>query len=112
VSVDELAALRTAPHPPTVLDVREDDEVAMAALTGAVHVPTGELLALIGRGADAVATRIGAPADAPIVVLCKTGIRSAFATARLREIGFTGARDLTGGIDEWARRIDPAMPRY
>ena len=112
ITVDQLAALRGGPDAPTVLDVREDDEVAIAALTGAVHVPTGELLALIGRGADAVATRIGVPVGTEIVVLCKTGIRSAFATTRLREIGFTGARDLTGGIDEWARRIDPAMPRY
>src|SRR5699024_627865 len=112
ISVEELAALRAGAQPPIVLDVREADEVAVAALTGAVHVPMAELLALVGRGADAVGGRIGAQTAAPIVVLCKTGIRSAFATARLREAGFTGVRDLVGGIDQWARRIDPAMPRY
>jgi adenylyltransferase/sulfurtransferase len=47
----------------------------------------------------------------PVVVYCHHGIRSAQARSVLAASGFT-ASHLAGGIDAWARDLDPAMPRY
>src|SRR3989442_742823 len=47
-----------------------------------------------------------------IVVYCKTGVRSGRITNFLREIGFRKAKNLVGGIDEWAEKIEPEMARY
>jgi sulfur-carrier protein adenylyltransferase/sulfurtransferase len=47
-----------------------------------------------------------------IILYCHSGVRSASATNYLRSNGFKRARNLAGGIDKWAREIDPTMPRY
>ena len=47
-----------------------------------------------------------------IVVYCKTGVRSARITNFLRELGFRKVKNLVGGIDEWAEKVEPEMPRY
>jgi len=47
-----------------------------------------------------------------IVVYCKTGARSGRITNFLRELGFRKVKNLIGGIDEWAEKIEPEMPRY
>ena len=48
----------------------------------------------------------------PLVVYCKTGVRGRRAAKLLVEAGFTEVRNLRGGIDRWAREIDPTIPRY
>jgi adenylyltransferase/sulfurtransferase len=50
--------------------------------------------------------------DNEIVVYCHTGVRSASAAEFLRSNGFRNVKNLTGGIDAWAREIDPTMVRY
>jgi len=47
-----------------------------------------------------------------MIVHCKSGVRSAKAVAFLREQGFMKARNLKGGILEWAAKIDKTMPTY
>ncbi|MCX8202899.1 MAG: rhodanese-like domain-containing protein [Nitrososphaeria archaeon] len=46
------------------------------------------------------------------MVYCHTGQRSALAVKLLRDIGITRAHNLAGGVDAYAERIDPSMPRY
>jgi len=50
--------------------------------------------------------------DRPVVALCHHGVRSLRAAAWLRQQGFAQAVSLAGGIDAWARQVDPAMARY
>ena len=50
--------------------------------------------------------------EGPLVVLCHHGQRSGHVTAWLRRLGYDNAVNLEGGIDAWARVIDPAMPTY
>ena len=50
--------------------------------------------------------------DKPIVVYCHHGVRSQHAATWLREAGYQHVFNLTGGIDAWSDRVDPAMPRY
>jgi adenylyltransferase/sulfurtransferase len=83
----------------TLLDVREPWEAQIVSLEGAVLMPLGEL------------DPTGLDSTKPVVVYCHHGIRSAQARSVLAASGFT-ASHLAGGIDAWARDLDPAMPRY
>ncbi len=87
---------------PVLLDVRQDWETKLARLENAVHIPIEEI---------EFRTEELNPAD-EIVVYCHQGVRSAAVAAYLRELGFAKAVNLAGGLDQWARTIDPAMRRY
>jgi molybdopterin/thiamine biosynthesis adenylyltransferase/rhodanese-related sulfurtransferase len=103
VDAPALAAL-LADDAVRVVDVREADELAIVALPGAVHVPVREFGS--GRVPDAV------PRDRPVVLLCKSGVRSARALRVLRDAGWDDARHLEGGITAWVRDVDPSLPSY
>jgi adenylyltransferase/sulfurtransferase len=48
-----------------------------------------------------------------LVFICKIGLRSAFAIRTLQRAGYQGPmRNLAGGVNAWARRIDPSMVLY
>ncbi len=85
--------------PHFLLDVREDDEVAAAAITGATHIKMHELPARLAE----------LPRDVPLVVLCRSGGRSGRVTEALQRQGFPQAVNLTGGIMAWAAAIDPSL---
>jgi len=102
ISVDELFERRKGENPPLVLDVREPQELEICMLEGAVHIPLGQLEVRVAELDPRRET----------VLLCHHGIRSAHAAAYLRRTGFINARNLVGGIEAWAQRIDPAMARY
>ncbi len=101
VTAQELARERGAPDL-VLLDVREPFEVAIAAIPGARHIPLGELPARLGE----------LDGHREIVAYCHRGIRSLRAVHLLRAAGFARARSLRGGIDAWARDVEPAMARY
>lgn len=102
IDVSTLASMREAGEPHAVLDVREPWEVAICAIDGSINIPMRDLPA---RVADV-------PADRPVVVLCHHGMRSFQVAAWLRRNGFANAVNLVGGIDAWARSIDPAVATY
>ncbi|WP_439641926.1 rhodanese-like domain-containing protein [Nevskia sp.] len=90
-------------RPGTVLlDVRTPEEIDLAALPGAVHIPLGELGQRIGE----------LNPSAAIAVLCHHGVRSEMAGRLLERNGFTDVAHLIGGIDAWSQRVDPTVPRY
>jgi adenylyltransferase/sulfurtransferase len=97
-----LAARLAAGLTPTLLDVREPYEWAIARLPDARLVPLDTL-------PDVVHTL---DPSAELVVYCHHGMRSAAAVAWLRDRGFRRARNLTGGIDRWSREVDPSTRRY
>jgi len=102
ITVDELKARMDRGDRPFLLDVREQVEYQIVRLEGGTLIPLGEL----------VARQNELDPDREIVVYCHVGIRSGKATAFLRHKGFPLVRNLRGGIDEWAIRIDPSLPRY
>lgn len=84
-----------------LLDVREPFEYDLAHLNAKL-IPLNELplrLSELDRRRE-------------IIVYCHSGLRSASATEYLRSNGFEFARNLSGGIDEWAKTIDRSMIRY
>jgi len=99
----EVEARRAAGWCPYVLDVRRASEVAIAALPFVDRVcPHGEVAAIADR----------LPRDRDILVHCKSGVRSAKAIATLSELGFDRLFNLDGGINAWARDVDPDLPTY
>jgi rhodanese-related sulfurtransferase len=88
---------------PALLDVRFEEEHAIAALPGATLIPLPEL--------EERADELKAFAGKQVVVYCHHGVRSLSGAGFLRMQGFE-ATSLRGGIDAWAAEIDPALQRY
>jgi len=102
ISVAEAAKLREEDHPAAFLDVREDAELTICRIDGAMHVP----MAQVPERVEAL------PKDRPLIVFCHHGMRSANVVQFLQARGFDQAINLAGGIHAWALEIDPAMARY
>lgn len=102
IDVLELAAWRSAGRPHVVLDVREPWEVEICALPDSRSLPMGQVPERLAE----------VPKDGTLVVLCHHGMRSRQVTGWLRAQGFGNAVNLSGGIDAWARVVDPSIPVY
>ncbi len=76
-----------------LLDVREPDEFEQGAVPGSVHIPRGNL-------EPNVENRL-ADKDAPVVVMCAGGVRSAFAAQTLQEMGYSDVVSMDGGFNQW-----------
>lgn len=98
----ELAAKRASGADLDLIDVREPREWEIARIAGARLVP-------LGTFADEVDTL---DRSREIVVMCRSGVRSATAVRHLTSLGFTRVYNLAGGILRWADEIDPAIPKY
>jgi rhodanese-related sulfurtransferase len=96
------AWLSQQPQPVTLLDVREPWEYALCRLDGSVHIPLGQLGSRMTE----------LDPDRPTVVICHHGVRSLHAGVFLERQGFPDVVNLQGGIDGWARTVDPAMAVY
>ena len=97
-----LKARLDGPERPLLLDVREDWETRLCRLPDAVHIPIEEI---------ELRTDELNPQD-EIVVYCHQGVRSAAVAEYLRQLGFRDVKNLAGGLDAWARAVDPTMRRY
>jgi rhodanese-related sulfurtransferase len=103
VSPAELAVELESPAPPMLVDVRTQMERRIATIDPSRHLDLGEL---VERAPAEI------PKDAAVVVYCHTGMRSAQAAMWLKANGWSRARNLAGGIDEWSLVVDPRVPRY
>ncbi len=85
-----------------LIDVREPHELEISALPNADSIPLGSM-----------ATRMAELDDSEeIVLFCRTGIRSTRALHLLTGAGFQKTLSLQGGINAWARQVDPTLPVY
>lgn len=95
---DELAGAT----PPLLLDVREPWEAEIVSIPGSVLIPM-----------DQIPQRLTElDSDAETVVYCHHGARSAHVLDFLEQNGFAAARNLAGGVDGYAAKVDPSLPRY
>ena len=101
-SVEALHALLLGGGDVQLVDVRDDWEVAVASLPGAIHIPLPHL----PNNLDNL------DADRPVVLLCHHGMRSLQAAIWMRQQGYESATSVAGGIDAWSRLIDPTVPTY
>ncbi len=85
-----------------LVDVREPAEFEIVKIPGAVLIPKGDLPSRLAE----------LPQDKPIVLHCKTGIRSAESLAVLKGAGFSSAKHVQGGVTAWATQVDKSLPTY
>ncbi|MET7769697.1 adenylyltransferase/sulfurtransferase MoeZ [Nocardia sp. NPDC005366] len=104
ITARELKELLDAGKEIELIDVREPVEWDIVHIDGAKLIPkdrilSGEVLADL-------------PQNRPIVLHCKTGIRSAEVLAALKKAGFSDATHVQGGIVAWANQVDTSLPVY
>lgn len=93
---DTIGALQLINHKNAlVLDVREPSEFEAGHVLNAKHIPLGKLNERIGE--------LEKYRDKPIVVICRSGKRSASACALMVKQGFTQAYNLAGGVMAWQK---------
>lgn len=73
-----------------LIDVREDDEVAVGIIPGAVHIPMGEITSRIDE----------LDKETPYIIVCRSGNRSGKVAAYLEQQGYD-ATNMVGGMMEW-----------
>ena len=93
---------------PFIVDVREDNEIAIASFSFSVlHLPLSKAANWSAQIDELL------PKDQPIVVVCHAGVRSKNFGIWLLEQGITkSVWNLVGGIDAWSIDVDPSVPRY
>ncbi len=87
---------------PQLLDVREPWEFQTCHIAGSLSVPMSQVAARQDELDD----------EAPIVVICHHGGRSMQVAMFLEKNGFSRVHNLAGGVDAWAKSVDPKMPVY
>ena len=102
MTVAQLRAELDSGTKPILLDVREPDELDISRLDGVTLIPMGEIPDRYNE----------LDPNADIVLVCRSGSRSAKVMAFLDEMGFTRLRNLDGGMNAWATEIDPSLPVY
>jgi len=102
IDVEQLRAWMQGDNPPALLDVRESWETDICRIAGSQTIPMGQIPQRLKE----------IPDDRPLVVICHHGGRSMQVTMFLRSQGYEQAVNLSGGVDRWARQIDPKMPTY
>jgi rhodanese-related sulfurtransferase len=103
IAPEELKSLLDRGSDVVVLDVREQWELDTASMAHHEHIPMNEIPARFSQELDQ---------EKHIVVVCHHGVRSMNVTMWLRRQGFEKVQSLAGGIDRWARQIDPRVPVY
>jgi adenylyltransferase/sulfurtransferase len=87
-----------------LIDVREPAEYEIVSIPGSVLIPKGDILS------GAALSRL--PQDKPLVLHCKSGVRSAEALAAVKQAGFKDAVHVQGGVIAWVNQVDPSLPSY
>lgn len=104
ITPQQLKEMIDADKPFSLIDVREQNEFEIVRIPGSVLIPKDRILS-----GEALAE---IPQDRPVVLHCKSGVRSAEALSVLHRAGFADATHLGGGVLAWVKQIDPSQPLY
>ena len=104
ISAQDLKDMLDAGKDPYLVDVREPVEYEIVKIPGGVLIPKDRILS-----GEALAEL---PQDKPLVLYCRTGVRSAEALAAVKAAGFRDAVHVRGGVTAWANQVDPSLPTY
>jgi adenylyltransferase/sulfurtransferase len=104
ITAAELKEMLDAGKEIGLVDVRERVEADIITIAGSVLIPKGDIVS------GSALSRL--PQDKPIVLYCKSGIRSAEALAVVKQAGFADAVHLQGGVTAWQIQILRQQPLY
>lgn len=102
IEPDEVKKMMDQNQPFTFLDIREIFERQISDLPDTLHIPAAELPDRLDD----------LPRDKMVVIFCRNGIRSAQVVRDLHQKGYTQVRNLHGGINAWAEKIDSTLLPY
>jgi len=107
VTARELSIEMRRPHPPVLIDVRPEPERTIVSIPGAVAIDLADF-----RSGEAFSRPELGSLGTPLVLYCKTGVRSTEATRLVAAAGWGYAANLTGGVLAWVREVDPGLATY
>ena len=87
---------------PLLLDVREPWEFEICHIVGSINLPMAQIPQNLHRFQD----------TPEIVVICHHGIRSQHVIQFMQQLSDSTLINLEGGVEAWAREVDPDMPVY
>ena len=102
ITAGELNAMVQRGDEMLLVDVREPAEWEIVRIPDAVLIPKGELPSRLSE----------LPQDKPVVLYCKTGVRSAESLALLKSAGFGDAKHVQGGVVAWQTQVLGDEPLY
>ena len=85
-----------------LIDVREDEELKISKISQAIHIPMNNIANHLKQ----------LPSEKQIIIMCKSGGRSAQVCEYLSNQGYSNVYNLKGGIISWALEIDPTLDIY
>ncbi|HDZ16294.1 MAG TPA: rhodanese-like domain-containing protein [Methylophaga aminisulfidivorans] len=89
---------------PVMIDVREANELVHGMIEGAIHIPMNEIPSQLEE--------LGPNKDKPVVLICRSGKRSAQVGQFLEHVRFSNVINLDGGMNSWAAEVDTTMSTY
>ncbi len=115
----DLAQMLAKERPPVLLDVREPAEFAAMHIRGSLNVPRGILEMACDWEFDDTVPALASNREAEVVVICRSGSRSALAAEAMQQLGYSKVASLNTGIRGWnesdqplvnaaGERVDPA----
>jgi adenylyltransferase/sulfurtransferase len=102
ITAGELNAMRQRGDDMYLVDIREPAEYEIVRIDGSVLIPPRELPSRLSE----------LPQDKPVVLYCKTGVRSAEGLALLKNAGFNDAKHVQGGVTAWQTQVLGEEPLY
>jgi rhodanese-related sulfurtransferase len=111
IKVADYEARRTNDENYILMDVREPQELRFANLDKDPRLTLVPLSKLARHQLDALPDELKEKST-DIIVMCHHGVRSAQVTAWMLQQGWENVLSLEGGIDAYAREIDPAIGLY
>ena len=97
----DLAQRLAQAPPPLVLDVREPAEFVRAAIAGSINVPRGILESACDWDYDETVPELAGARERPVVVVCRSGLRSLLAVDVMQQMGFADVVSLKTGVRGW-----------
>ena len=105
----DLSEMLAAGRQPILLDVREPAEFAKLHLPGSINVPRGVLEQSCEWDYDETVPELATGRGLEIVVICRTGKRSALAADVLLQMGFAQVVSLKTGVRGWNDYEQPLL---
>jgi adenylyltransferase/sulfurtransferase len=102
ITAGELKAMQDNGDHFYLVDVREPAEWEIVKIPGATLIPKGDLPSKLAE----------LPQDKPVVLYCKSGVRSAESLAVLKNAGFANAKHVQGGVTAWTTQVVGEEPLY
>ncbi len=102
ITPEQLQEKLSTGEKPVLLDVREEWEYEICNIDGSIHISMGQINQMLEELSP----------DNETIVICHHGMRSFQVGAFLESNGFKHIVNLEGGIDAWARTVEPEMAQY